>query len=222
MRDGSTIVTVKKGVGHKTKSAGTAACETRTCCSSLSCVRLSAVDQSSVIVLFWAAGARSPTCAHGKCAGTDPTAGWGSLIDNLRRDRRSAFHFGLCAFPSACLQDGCGCRRQRRRWVRVDVVHGLQTTDLGWSAWAVVLQRTCVHKECAGSDHAGGLGPAIYHLRRDRRFSLSSTLSPLPLCKMNGDVADKGDAGWEFTLSADCGPRTLGPGYDDGLRQSQL
>ena len=39
-------------------------------------------------------------------------------------------------------------------------------------------------------------------------FSLSSTLSPLPLCKMNADVADKGDAGWEFTLSADCGLRT--------------
>ena len=53
----------------------------------------------------------------------------------------------------------------------------------------------------------GGV-PGIEHLRRDRRFSLSSTPFPLPLFKMDADVADKGDAGWELTLSADCGLRT--------------
>ena len=67
---------------------------------------------------------------------------------------------------------------------------------------------TCAHEKCAGGDHMGGLGPAIYHLRRDRRFSLSSMPFTLPLCKMDADVADKGDAGWELTLSADCGLRT--------------
>ena len=77
-------------------------------------------------------------------------------------------------------------------------------------------------RSALGAIDTGGLSPAIYHLRRDRRFSLSSTLSPLPLCKMNADVADKGDTGWEFTLSADWGPRTLGPGYDDSVRRSQL
>ena len=88
--------------------------------------------------------------------------------------------------------------------------------DLGWSAW-VRRQSRRVRSVLGATTWEG---PASYHLRRDRRFSLSAMLSPLPLCKMNGDVANQDDTGWEFTLSADCGPRTLGPRYDDGVQQS--
>ena len=109
--------------------------------------------------------------------------------------KQQAFRFDLCVFPSASLQDGCGCPRQGRCLVRVDVVHGLQNMDLGWLAW--VRRRSCPVRSALGATTREG--PAIYRLRRDRRFSLFSMLSPLPLCKMNVDVAVKADVGWEFT-----------------------
>ena len=40
-----------------------------------------------------------------------------------------------------------------------------------------------------------GDGSVIDHLRCDRCFSLSSTPFPLPLCRKDADVADKGNAG---------------------------
>ena len=43
---------------------------------------------SSVTVLFLAVGARSPTCAREKGAGSDHIGGWGPGIDHLQRDRR--------------------------------------------------------------------------------------------------------------------------------------
>ena len=64
--------------------------------------------------------------------------------------------------------------------------------DLGWSAW--VRRQSCPVRSALGATTREG--PPIYHLRRNRCFSLSSMLSPLPLCKMNADVADKDDAGW--------------------------
>ena len=70
----------------------------------------------------------------------------------------------------------------------------------------------------------GGV-PGVDHLRRDRHFSLSYTPSPLPICRIDADVADKGDAGCEFTLSADCRLQTEdgqpGPGYDDAVPQKE-
>ena len=108
--------------------------------------------------------------------------------------------------------------------VRLSAVDQSSVTVLFLAAGARI--PTCAREKCAGGDHTRGWGPAIYHLRRNRHFSLSSTPFPLPLCKMDADVAGKGDAGWELTLSADCGLRTAngrpGPGYDDGVQRSQL
>ena len=71
-------------------------------------------------------------------------------------------------------------------------------------------------EKCAGSDHTGGVRQFITCNATD--VSLCDLC--FHLCKMNEDVANMEDAGWDFTLSADYGPRTLGPGYDDGMRRS--
>ena len=44
----------------------------------------------------------------------------------------------------------------------------------------------------------------VYDLRSDRRVVLTSGSFPLLLCRMDVDVADKGEAGCELTLFADC------------------
>ena len=83
--------------------------------------------------------------------------------------------------------------------------------DLGWSVW--VRRRSRPVRSALGATTREG--PANHHLQRDRRFSLSAMLSPLPLCMMNADVANQDDAGWEFTLSANCsyqGMTTVGGG----------
>ena len=51
-------------------------------------VGLSVGTMSSVTVLFPAVGARSPTCARKRFAGSSDTGGWGPVVEHLRRDRR--------------------------------------------------------------------------------------------------------------------------------------
>ena len=109
----------------------------------------------------------------------------------------TACRFDLWVFPSAALQDGC---RQGRHLVRIDIVRGLRNMDLGWSVW--VRRRSRPVRSVLGATTQEG--PSNHHLRSDRRFSLSAMLSGLPLCMMNADVANQDDAGWEFTLSANC------------------
>ena len=116
------------------------------------------------------------------------------MVYDLRSDRRvvltsESFNLPLCRVDT-------DVARHRRRRVRTDIVeHGPRMVGLGTTTVP-----SC--DRCAGSDHTGGSDKPLP--QRDQQLSLSALLLLLPLCMMNADVANQGDTGWEFTLSANC------------------